>query len=210
MSDLRKVSEFSYHSLAIPCVWSLWKIPFYSLERKRVKMQIMSDYYYENSLDLREAGTTLWEPPISGERTGHAWLGPSILVSVLPAVLLCSLGWRGGLSQCGLGFEKSFIAGTPHLCFPTSPSGVKMEFSSSSAWFLCFSLSYLWTWWEWELKHQEHGTLSHLRGPQTAAKDGKFKLTWQSTNQKVGGVFDHFQVTLDIHSSEEQVFWKST
>lgn len=56
MCDLRKVNEFSYQSLAITCMQPQ-EIPSYTLERKRVKMQIMSDCYYKNSLDLREPGT---------------------------------------------------------------------------------------------------------------------------------------------------------
>lgn len=56
MCDLRKVNEFSYQSLAITCMQPQ-EIPSYTLERKRMKMQIMSDCYYKSSLDLREPGT---------------------------------------------------------------------------------------------------------------------------------------------------------
>lgn len=58
------------------------EIPSYTLERKRVKMQIMSDCYYKNSLDLRELEPNFEnhtfkekELDMSGSATGSAPFG---------------------------------------------------------------------------------------------------------------------------------------
>lgn len=42
------------------------------------------------------------------------------------------------------------------------------------------------------------------------AEDGKFKLAQRSNNQKIEGLFDNFQVMLDIHIWGEQAFLETT
>lgn len=140
-------------------ICSFWKIPLYTLERKRVDMQIVSYYYYKSSFVLRESGTIFWEPGRKNWACVLAtpWASSGICLimktclSAPPVHPACDSPVLPGikrviLSHSGLGFRKPLIARTPHLGSPTSPSGIKLEFESS-AWLLCFSLSYLWTWW---------------------------------------------------------------